>query len=75
MIKVMLGLGLGKIPWNVSNVKSIFFDAGFDERVGNFLVQLFQYFREGSTDTRSRNIVSDFLSLRIAQLRITTISL
>lgn len=73
LIKVKLGLG--KIPGNVSNVKSIFFNAGFDERVRNFLVQFFQYFREGSTDSRSWNIVCHFLTLRKAQLRKTTIPL
>lgn len=51
----------------------IFLEAGFDEGVRYFLVQLFQYFRERPRDSRTRHLLFFFFSLSLCmyQLRIT----
>ena len=52
------------LPGNVSDGEAVTLDASFNEGIGDFLVELLQYFRERPTDSRTRsNVFSHFQTL------------
>lgn len=63
------------IPGNVSDGCAVVLEAGFDEGIGDFLVELLQYCREWPADSRTRNRSILTLVDSIVELGVTAIPL